>query len=91
MPIWDNAENICIWGYGAEGQAAHRFLKQHCPNAAFTIMQDKAEGTDQITPDTFKPNAYDLVVKSPGISLYHPTAQQAQKVRALAPPCFTIS
>tara|TARA_Y100000294_G_scaffold174426_1_gene192486 strand:- start:116 stop:1357 length:1242 start_codon:yes stop_codon:yes gene_type:complete len=75
MPIWDNAKDICLWGYGAEGKSVHRFLSKLCPDANFTVMTDHPEGDTQITPSTFKTKDFDLVVKSPGISLYHPLAQ----------------
>lgn len=75
MPIWDNAKDICLWGYGAEGKSAHRFLSKLCPKANFTVMTDHPGDDTQITPAAFKIEDFDLVVKSPGISLYHPLAQ----------------
>ena len=75
MPIWDNAKDICLWGYGAEGKSAHRFLSKLCPDANFTVMTDHPEDDTQITPSAFKTKDFDFVVKSPGISLYHPLAQ----------------
>ena len=71
MPIWDNAKNICLWGYGAEGKSAHRFLSKLWPDANFTVMTDHPEDDTQITPSAFKTEDFDLVVKKLNLLSQH--------------------
>lgn len=60
-------KNIVIWGTGREGNAAADFIRKSVPGAAITFV-DEALGGD-IT-DALK--RADIIVKSPGVSLYHP-------------------
>ncbi len=96
---------IAIWGYAREGQAALRFLRERGLDA--TILDDNAaaspdapliSGRDAIAQWI---RGFDVVVKSPGISLYDPlvTAARAAGVRftsllnlwfAAGPTCTTI-
>jgi UDP-N-acetylmuramoylalanine--D-glutamate ligase len=76
---------IAIWGYGREGRAALRFLRERLPGIAITIMDDAADGADIGAPLIYGREAiaaaitgFDVVVKSPGISLYDPLVREAQ-------------
>ena len=41
------ADKIYIAGYGAEGQAAEKFVKAHCPEVAVEVLEDiRGEVTD---------------------------------------------
>ena len=97
-------KRIAIWGYAREGQAALRFLRDRGLDA--TILDDNIatpdapliSGRDAIAQSI---NDFDVVVKSPGISLYDPlvTAARAAGVRFTSllnlwfgadPQCTTI-
>ncbi len=99
---------VAIWGFAREGQAALRFLREHDPGLAITVLDDAdgprdadvalISGRDAIAAAI---GGFDVVVKSPGISLYDPLVSQARAggVRftsllnlwfATAPACRTI-
>jgi UDP-N-acetylmuramoylalanine--D-glutamate ligase len=78
-------KRIAIWGYGREGRAALRFLRERMPEASVTILDDATDGKDDGAPLIRGREAiaasilgFDVVVKSPGISLYDPLVRQAQ-------------
>lgn len=54
-----NGKRILIWGYGMEGKSMERFLKTHADPKTCTIYQGPQDGIDE--------DAYDLILKSPGI------------------------
>ena len=54
-----DGKNILIWGYGREGKSTEEFLKNCCKPAKVDIFEGKREEFDE--------NAYDYVIKSPGI------------------------
>ena len=60
-------KNIVIWGKGREGKAAEEFIRSRLPTAAITFV-DEASGEDISAVVKFA----DVIVKSPGVSLYHP-------------------
>lgn len=62
-----DGKNIVIWGTGREGKAAEAFIRSRLPTAAISFV-DEAGGED--ISDVVR--AADVVVKSPGVSLYHP-------------------
>ncbi len=62
-----HGKNIVIWGTGREGNAAAAFIRGQLPDAQITFV-DEAKGGD-IAPAL---KGADIVVKSPGVSLYHP-------------------
>ena len=51
--------NIAIWGYGREGKSVESFIKKHLPNKKITIIEN-----NQLS------KKFDLIIKSPGISLF---------------------
>ena len=103
-----HGRSIAIWGFAREGQAALRFLRERDPELAITVLDDAdsprdadvalISGRDAIAAAIGR---FDVVVKSPGISLYDPLVSQARAdgVRftsllnlwfATAPACRTI-
>ena len=100
---------IAIWGFAREGRAALRFLRERDPGMAITVLDD----ADGVRADVDAPlisgrasiaaaiDGFEVVVKSPGISLYDPLVVRARAhgVRftsllnlwfADAPTCRTI-
>ena len=82
-------QSIAIWGYGREGRAALQYLRTRLPGQTVTVFcnaQEAAEinaiGDDAIRcrsePGAEDLAAFDVVVKSPGISKYRPEALAAQ-------------
>ena len=60
-------KKVAVWGYGAEGKASEAFLKRFGINPAIITEDDESEVLDM-----------DLVVKSPGVSLYKPIINEAK-------------
>ena len=60
-------KKVAVWGYGAEGKASEGFLKSFGIKPAIITEDDESEVSDM-----------DLVVKSPGISLYKPIINEAE-------------
>jgi UDP-N-acetylmuramoylalanine--D-glutamate ligase len=78
-------KRIAIWGYGREGRAALRFLREWMPEAPVTIFDDATDGKDAGAPLIHGREAiaaaimeFNVVVKSPGISLYDPLVRHAR-------------
>lgn len=79
------ARKIVIWGVGREGLAASDFLRAQDPQAIITFVDESEEG--EIAPNIVRGKdkigaellAADLIVKSPGVSLYHPLIVQAKQ------------
>ena len=77
---------VAIWGYGREGRAAVRFLRARDLGAALTILDDAAESEANDGAPVIRGRAaivaamtgFDVVVKSPGISLYDPLVREAK-------------
>lgn len=72
---------IAIWGYGREGQATYRFVRSQNANVEITIIgdgpvADAPVNTKALTGDAgiaaIASGVFQLVIKSPGISLYRP-------------------
>lgn len=84
-------KKIAIWGLGQEGLSALRFLRNHIPNQPIDILSDtpipvkqQNEIKEHFPIQFYDINDYpyqnvDIVVKSPGISLYHPIISLMQK------------
>jgi UDP-N-acetylmuramoylalanine--D-glutamate ligase len=83
------SRRVAIWGLGREGRAALGFLRTHHPALPLTLLDDTAEacipqeygnvttafGTEGIA-NALK--EVDVVVKSPGVSLYRNDVQSAR-------------
>jgi UDP-N-acetylmuramoyl-L-alanine---L-glutamate ligase len=82
MPILRGARHIGIWGFGREGQAAYHFLQNNYPDVEITILNDtplpRADQEERRlrvihgdeVPSAIRSGVFDIIVKSPGISLY---------------------
>ena len=99
---------VAIWGFAREGQAALRLLRERDPGMAITVLDDAA-GAAAVDAPLISGRAaiaaaiggFDVVVKSPGISLYDPLVVHAKAQGVLftsllnlwfadAPQCRTI-
>jgi UDP-N-acetylmuramoyl-L-alanine---L-glutamate ligase len=85
---------VAVWGYGREGRAAISALRRRLPTHPITVFCSEAECGDldpasetsrfapvsAITkpPDAGALGAFDVVIKSPGISAYRPELLEAQ-------------
>ncbi|GAB3349969.1 UDP-N-acetylmuramoyl-L-alanine--D-glutamate ligase [Lysobacter tyrosinilyticus] len=76
---------VALWGWGREGRAAYRVIRAQLPQLALTLFCNAAEAADaQAADDAMlsvetdasgqRLGAFDIVVKSPGISPYKPEA-----------------
>ena len=91
MTIFERAQNVAIWGFGREGRAALDYLTLRYPRLAVTILNDAPL---QQTPPGVRAligeqgakalaeGAFDIVVKSPGISLYRSEIARAKAAGA---------
>src|SRR5207253_218473 len=85
------SRRVAIWGLGREGRAAIGFLRKHHPSLPLVLLDDTA-GTR--IPEEYGGNVtfafgavgianalneVDVVVKSPGVSLYRDDIQSARK------------
>lgn len=79
---------VALWGWGREGRAAYRALRERDAGLALTLFCSPSEAGDaralgdpRLTIENEataeKLAAFDVVVKSPGISPYKPEAQAA--------------
>ena len=77
---------VAIWGCGREGRATVAALRTRLPGRPLTVFCSEAEapslpvGVDAVTTAVDGPalSAFDVVVKSPGISAYQPAILEAQ-------------
>lgn len=91
MRIADLANlRVAIWGLGREGHAAHTALRQRLPELALSIFCSDAEAHFMATdhpgdrfvtcaPTAGDLSAFDVIIKSPGISAYRPEMLDAQR------------
>ena len=81
-------KRVALWGWGREGRAAWRALRKQLPDLPLTLFCNEAEaaeaaalGDTLLVPvsqvEAGSLSAFDVVVKSPGISPYRPEAQAA--------------
>lgn len=79
---------VALWGWGREGRAAYAALRARLPGQALTLFCSPGEAADAralADPALFVETeasaerlaAFEVVVKSPGISPYRPEAQTA--------------
>ncbi|KGI77306.1 UDP-N-acetylmuramoyl-L-alanine--D-glutamate ligase [Oleiagrimonas soli] len=81
-------QRVAVWGAGREGRAALAALRQRLPGQALTLFCRPGEADDlaamaELTvrveaPDAQALSAFDVVIKSPGISAYKPELLDAQ-------------
>ncbi len=80
MAIFDGTRRVGVWGYGSEGQAVLRFVRAQHPRAVVTVLLDEMAydldlpaGVALLGGDRAKAaiaaGDFDVIVKSPGISL----------------------
>lgn len=92
MTISRSTRTVAIWGYGREGRAALDWLRARYPQAAVTILNDAPleetpDGARVLTGEAaaraLGEGAFEVVIKSPGVSLYRPeiAAAKAKGVR----------
>ena len=83
------AARVAIWGLGREGRAAIQFLRAHHPELPLLLLDDTASAPRPIEFDNiqcaFGEDAVrraleevDVLVKSPGVSLYRPEIERAR-------------
>lgn len=76
---------VALWGWGREGRAAYRAIRERLPQLPLTLFCSAEETADakamgdalltiENTVDAARLSAFDIVVKSPGISPYKPEA-----------------
>lgn len=81
-------KRIALWGWGREGRAAHQAIRMRLPNLPLTLFCNEEEAhsaadlgdagltiRSEASADAL--SAFDIVIKSPGISPYKPEAQAA--------------
>jgi UDP-N-acetylmuramoylalanine--D-glutamate ligase len=88
MRIADLADrHVAVWGYGREGRAAVAAIRARLPNQRVTVFCSDAEAVElsvdavsavSTPPDAAALSAFDIVIKSPGISAYRPEILEAQ-------------
>ena len=90
MRIADLAnQRVAVWGFGREGRAAITAIRAKLPALPLALYCSEGEveaarAFDQALavfghePDAVALSAYDVVVKSPGISIYKPAVTTAQ-------------
>lgn len=69
-------KNIAILGFGKEGKSTYNFIRKHLPDISLTVLDKAAITVDDdkvtiVSGDGYLNNLekYDLIIKSPGISL----------------------
>jgi UDP-N-acetylmuramoylalanine--D-glutamate ligase len=90
MRIADLAtKRMAIWGFGREGRAAIHALRRRLPELPLALYCSESEAAQAQAfdaalrifphePDAVALSAYDIVIKSPGISAYKPAIITAQ-------------
>jgi UDP-N-acetylmuramoylalanine--D-glutamate ligase len=85
------SRRVAVWGWGREGRAAVGFIRKHHPGLPLMLFDD---GAEQPTPSGIGGDVecvfgaeriaraidtVDVIVKSPGVSLYRREIQQARR------------
>lgn len=82
--------SVAIWGLGREGRAAHSALRNRLPELPLTIFCSEPEMQTSLAdrsldrfvttaPSAGDLSAFDVVIKSPGISAYRPELLDARR------------
>ena len=88
MTISRSTRSVAIWGFGREGQAALAWMRARYPTCPVTILNDSPlvdapDGVAALTGDTassaLSEGRFEVVIKSPGVSLYRPEIAAARK------------
>ncbi len=92
MPISAQAKSIAVWGAGREGAAALNYVRSHRPDARITVLNDTplspaahaALGAVNVmigadAAAALSAGAFDMVIKSPGVSPYRPEVEAAKR------------
>ncbi|WP_243040003.1 UDP-N-acetylmuramoyl-L-alanine--D-glutamate ligase [Dyella sedimenti] len=94
MRLGDLADRrVAVWGFGREGRAAIAAIRARLPQQPLTLFCGVGEAAAAhafdssldlraIEPDTAALAAFDIVVKSPGISAYKPALLAAREAGA---------
>jgi UDP-N-acetylmuramoylalanine--D-glutamate ligase len=80
-----DGRRVALWGWGREGRAAHRAIRVALPTLPLTLFCGEDETVDarargdallavETDANAGRLSSFDVVVKSPGISLYKPEA-----------------
>ena len=87
-----DAKSIAIWGYGREGRATYNYLKNKGIKADISIIaddepNDAPDGCNVLVGvagcDAIAGGNFDLIIKSPGISLYRPEIPAGKKAGSI--------
>jgi UDP-N-acetylmuramoyl-L-alanine---L-glutamate ligase len=81
-------QRVALWGWGREGRAAYRAIREQLPRVPLTLFCPAAEAVDagsladvslsvETDATAARLSAFDVIVKSPGISPYKPEALAA--------------
>lgn len=82
-------KNVLIWGYGMEGKSTYNFIRSLLPEQTLTIADKKIENVKDTTNTVLLReeetdfNAYDLIIKAPGIVA--PNTINKSKITGQAP------
>lgn len=82
-------KNVLIWGYGMEGKSTYNFIRSLLPEQTLTIVDKKIENVKDTTNTVLLReedtdfNAYDLIIKAPGIVA--PNTINKSKITGQAP------
>ncbi|MEJ1096085.1 MULTISPECIES: UDP-N-acetylmuramoyl-L-alanine--D-glutamate ligase [unclassified Pseudoxanthomonas] len=83
-----DGRRVALWGWGREGRAAYHAIRERFPALPLTLFCNADEATEAVAlhdallqaethVDGPRLSAFDVVVKSPGISPYLPEAMEA--------------
>ncbi len=77
MRITEKLDNkrILIWGKGREGKSSEKFLQEHCPGAAFEMVEGSEDEILKLSKD------FDYILKSPGIITHVPEPKYISQTR----------